>query len=436
MGVWERSPEGIRIALQNEELMTEFRRVLPDFIPEDVVGSPYCVRRYEVDLRLGGRTGLATARAALADRGIGLVLDFVPNHVAPDHPWVVERPAYFVRGNAADLARAPTEFIQAGDVVLARGRDPFFPPWPDVVQINAFDSGLRQAIVDTLTDIAGQCDGVRCDMAMLFLSDIFAQTWGERVGNRPATEYWDDVIRAVKGTHPGFVFLAEAYWDTEWTLQQLGFDYCYDKRLYDRLAHGGAGPVRGHLQADPTYQRKLVRFIENHDEPRAAAAFPADQERAAAVAAATQMGARLFHEGQFEGRRVKVPVFLARRPQEPPDAGLTEFYRRLLSALRLASMQAGEWRSCACSGWPDNATCENLVAWSWRTDDSWVLVVVNLSGVPAQGRVHLPWSDLTGRRWRMVDVLGGDLYERDGTEMQTTGLYVDLPSWGAHIFSA
>jgi hypothetical protein len=267
------------------------------------------------------------------------------------------------------------------------------------------------------------------------LTDIFAQTWGERAGERPATEYWDDVIRAVKATHPGFVFLAEAYWDKEWSLQQLGFDFCYDKRLYDRLLHEGAGSVRGHLQADPAYQRRLVRFIENHDEPRAAAAFPAEKERAAAVVASTQMGARLFHEGQFEGRRVKVPVFLARRPPEPPDAGLAEFYRRLLSALRLAPMQAGEWRSCACSGWPDNATCENLVASSWRTDGAWVLVVVNLSAAPAQGRVHPPWSDLGGRTWRLVDVLSGDAYERDGTEMQTTGLYVDLPAWGAHLFS-
>lgn len=436
MGVWERSREGIRIALENVDLVAEFERVLPDFTPADVVGSPYCVRRYEVDPWLGGRAGLASARAALTDRGIGLILDFVPNHVAPDHPWVAEHPSYFVRGDAADLARAPTAFFQAGDVVLARGRDPYFPPWPDVVQINAFDAGLRRAIVDTLADIAGQCDGVRCDMAMLFLTDIFAQTWGERAGDLPATEYWQDVIRAVKSIHPSFVFLAEAYWDKEWSLQQLGFDYCYDKRLYDRLVHDSAGSVRGHLQADPEYQHRLVRFIENHDEPRAAAAFPAEKERAAAVTAATQMGARLFHDGQFEGRRVKLPVFLARRPPEPPDAGLTEFYRRLLSALRLAPVRAGEWRSCACSGWPDNASFENLVAWSWRLDGSWVLVVVNLSGSPAQGRVHPPWSDLGGRSWRLVDMLSGDEYHRDGSEMQTTGMFVDLPAWGAHLFTA
>src|SRR5262249_36697057 len=151
---------------------------------------------------------------------------------------------------------------------------------------------------------AEQCDGVRCDMAMLLLSDIFQRTWGERAGAYPAQEYWSEIIQAVRHSHPDFLFMAEAYWDLEWTLQQLGFDYCYDKRLYDRLEHEDANSVRGHLMASLDYQQKLVRFIENHDEPRALAAFPLAKARAAAVTTSTLPGAKLFHEGQFEGRRV------------------------------------------------------------------------------------------------------------------------------------
>ena len=109
------------------------------------------------------------------------------------------------------------------------------------------------------------------------------------------------------------------------SLQQHGFDFCYDKRLYDRLEHDSAESVRLHLCADAAYQNKLLRFIENHDEPRAAATFSPAKERAAAVTTSTQLGARLFQEGQFEGRKTRLPVFLGRRPYEPVEAQLQDF---------------------------------------------------------------------------------------------------------------
>src|SRR4051794_10905324 len=278
MGVWERSPAGLEIALSDPVLAESFRVALPDLRAGDVIGSPYCVRRYEVDERFGGRAGLAHAREQLASRGLGLILDYVPNHVAPDHPWVTEHPEFFIRD-------------EHGDIAL--GRDPYFPPWPDVVQLNAFDSGLRGAVGDLLVDVGSQCDGLRCDMAMLMTNDVFARTWGLPA---PAEEFWPSLIARVRWAHPDLVFIAEAYWDMEFALQQQGFDFCYDKRLYDRLAHENAASVRGHLQADPAYQEKLIRFVENHDEPRAAATFDGPRARAAAVVTATVPGGRLVHD--------------------------------------------------------------------------------------------------------------------------------------------
>jgi hypothetical protein len=435
MGVWDRSPAGIRIANGNTGLQAEFGRVLSDYQPEDNVGSAYCVRRYVVDDQLGGPNGLATARKKLADRGMRLILDFVPNHVAPDHPWIMDHPQYFIQGTAADLAAKPGEFFKAGVAVLAHGRDPYFPPWPDVAQLNAFSPALRQAAFSTVLEIADQCDGMRCDMAMLMMNPIFERTWGSRAGQKPGREYWVELIRAVRERHPGILFIAEAYWDLEWELQQQGFNYCYDKRLYDRLEHGPAEQVRLHLCADLAYQGKLIRFIENHDEPRAAATFGYQKARAAAVTFATVPGAKLFHEGQFEGCRVRLPVFLRRRPEEVPDRDLRVFYKNLLQAIRSADFRDGEWTLCERIDLPDNGSYLNLVAWCWEKAADRHLIVVNLSDVRSQARVKLPWADLAGRSWRLTDPLQQMVFERAGDELREAGLYVDLEPWGYHFLS-
>ena len=274
--------------------------------------------------------------------------------------------------------------------------------------------------------LAARCDGVRCDMAMLFINSIFERTWGHRAGPRPATEYWVDVISALRKLRPDFLFIAEAYWDLEWDLQQQGFNYCYDKRLYDRLEHDAAESVRRHLCAESAYQEKLVRFTENHDEPRALSVFSPAKARATAVTVATIPGAKLFHEGQFEGRMVRLPVFLGRRPVEPADSELQAFYRTLLTAAS-DGLRNGCWRLCDRSGWPDNTSCQNLVAWCWRSAEERRLIVVNLSESQAQGLVSLPWDDLRGSTWRMTDLFTQDEYQRDGDELCPRGLYVDLP---------
>jgi glycosidase len=436
MGVWERSPAGIAIANQNQNLQNDFRRAVSDFRDEDNVGSPYCVHRYVVDQHLGGKKGLAAAREELAKRGLGLVLDFVPNHVAPDHPWVKQHPDYFIQGSPDDLRNDPASYVEIDGTVFACGKDPYFPAWPDVLQLNAFHSGLRQAVTDTLTDIARQCDGVRCDMAMLLLNDVFERTWGARAGQKPTTEYWGDVIPVVRKNNPNFLFIAEAYWDLEWELQQKGFDFCYDKRLYDRLEHEGAESVRLHLCAQLAYQQKLLRFLENHDEPRAAAAFSAEKERAAALVTSTLPGARMFHEGQFEGRKVRLPVFLGRRPDERVDTELVGFYHKLLTAIDSPVFREGQWSLCESTGWRDNPTCRNIVAWSWNKDGERYLIVVNLSANRAQAMVHTGWNDLHGRRILLSDHVSNENYERSGDDLQSSGLYVDLEPWGCHFLQS
>ena len=161
------------------------------------------MRRYVVDEHLGGPQGLDTARSMLRERGLRLVLDFVPNHVAPDHPWVFEHPEYFIRGDKEDLERDPASFFEVRGNVFACGRDPYFPAWPDVLQLNAFEPGLRQAVIGTISEIAEQCDGIRCDMAMLMLNNIFERTWGTRAGVKPVKRLLDDGYPSDQGKVAG-----------------------------------------------------------------------------------------------------------------------------------------------------------------------------------------------------------------------------------------
>jgi glycosidase len=365
---------------------------------------------------------------------MNLLLDFVPNHVAPDHPWVIDHPEYFIHGGTEDAKNDPSSFVEVDERVYACGRDPYFPAWPDVLQLNAFEPGLRRAVIETVSSIAQQCDGIRCDMAMLMLNPIFERTWGGRAGPRPTTEYWVDLISAIKSDHPSFLFIAEAYWDLEWELQQKGFDFCYDKKLYDRMEHSNAEGIRLHLCADLAYQGKLLRFIENHDEPRAAATFPAAKQRAFALAIGTLPGIKMFHEGEFEGRKLRLPVFLGRRPNESDNQELRDFYTKLLEATKSPIFREGQWSLCSRSGWPDNGSFQNLVSWNWSHKDKRYLIVVNLSDSPAQALVQVPWNDAGSRKWQLKDVLSGATYERNGAEMLSPGLYVDLAPWNYHFF--
>jgi hypothetical protein len=316
-------------------------------------------------------------------------------------------------------------------VLLAHGRDPYFSGWPDTLQLDYSNPATQAAMTAELLRIAGQCDGVRCDMAMLVLPDVFERTWGRR----PAP-FWPEAIRQVRERVAGFRFMAEVYWDLEWVMQEQGFDYAYDKRLYDRLREGHARPVREHLHAGLDYQSRLARFLENHDEPRAAATFASNMHEAAAVITFLSPGLRFFHQGQLEGRRKRISPHLVRAPEEPVDEGRARFYERLLAALKSPVVRDGHWRLLECRpAWDGNWTWDGFLAWSWEAPTgARRLVTVNYAGNQGQCHVALPFADLAGRSIRLQDLLSPACYDRDGSELVSRGLYLDLPAWGYHVF--
>ncbi len=436
LSVWQTGPEAQKVSRSNPEWRKEFRETLPDLREEDIPGSGFAITGYTVHVDLGGDMALARLRERLKKRGLKLMLDFVPNHMGLGHPWVEDHPEYFIQGSELDLARAPQNYTwvkrKRGDILLAHGRDPYFSGWPDTLQLNYANPATQEAMSGELLRIAGQCDGVRCDMAMLVLPDVFERTWCKR-----APLFWPAATKRVRDRVPGFTFMAEVYWDLEWTLQQQGFDYAYDKRLYDRLREHHARPVREHFHAGLDFQDKLARFLENHDEPRAAATFPPEIHQAAAVITFLSPGLRFFHQGQFEGRRKRISPHLGRAPVEPIDPVIQQFYDRLLTILRQSVVRDGKWQLLECPpAWEGNWSNDCLIAFSWeRSATERLIVAINYASDQSQCHIRMPFSDLGGKKWRLQDLLSPASYDWNGNDLQGRGLYVDMRPWQANVFS-
>jgi hypothetical protein len=433
LSVWQTGAASQQVSRSHSEWLHEYQTALPDLQDSDIGGSGFAITAYSVHRDLGGDPALARLREQLHQRGIRVMLDFVPNHTGLDHPWLEEHPDYFITGTPQTLAEKPSNYTQVSSggatLILAHGRDPYFPGWPDTLQLDYGNPDLQTAMHAQLRKIAQQCDGLRCDMAMLILPDVFERTW-ER---RPA-EFWPAAIQEVRGLHPEFLFLAEVYWDLEWQLQQQGFNYTYDKRLYDRLRDLQARPVSLHLRAELSFQNKLVRFLENHDEPRAAVTFAPGIHEAAAVVTYLCPGMRFFHQGQLEGYRRRVPAHLVRGLVEPIEPTLQEFYLRLLGVLKNPVVREGQWQQLECAAaWDGNWTNDCFLAYVWQLPGyAPLLILVNYA--PHQSQCRIPWplpaaEAAAAAEWYWRDMLGDCPPELVRREWITCGILWDAGPW-------
>lgn len=375
MGVWRRSPGARAQALRQYREHRAYRDGLPDIQEQDIQGSAYAIYGYTLDPFLGKPEDLGKLRKRLNRLGLKLMLDFVPNHLAHDHPWTRTHPEYFVQGDKNAQHHHPGWFFKtSGGQILAHGRDPHFPPWDDTVQMHFFSPAARKAQIQAMQKIAAVCDGVRCDMAMLGLNAVFKKVWHEQLAHTPVPkkEFWEELIPAIKSKHPDFIFMAEVYWDLERELQILGFDYTYDKIFYDKVKQGSAQAVRDYLAAPLLYQNRCARFIENHDEPRAVTAFGKEKAMAAAALMATLPGLRFFHDGQMSGYKIHIPVQLSRGPKEAADPAIVTFYRQLIRFSRQPALHEGQWELLEA---PSSAP--NLLAWQWTKNKDRRTVLIN-----------------------------------------------------------
>ena len=440
MGVWTTGPAGRSLALGYPDLLSTYESLLPDWTPADVGGSPYSIRAYAASEKMGGNEALGELRRRLHEKGLGLVLDFVPNHVALDHPWLDEQPALLVRGAPKDLVAQPSGWFvhtapDGTDHIYAHGRDPHFPGWSDTCQIDYRRRETREAMTEVLRGLAGRCDGLRCDMAMLVLDDVFRGTWGTDPDGESGA-FWSVAIPEVRRHYPELVLIAEVYWGLEGRMLEVGFDFTYDKDLYDKLVAGDLAGVRHRAGIPLESQAHCVRFLENHDEPRAMSTLGPERSVAAAALAYTLPGMRFFQDGQERGWRHRPPIQLARYPSEPTDERCRSRYEELFVQLSDPVFHEGRWQPAAFAGPDRKPAPESLFGNRWTAGSRTRIVVANLADSAASGRLLLP--ELTGGSARIsVRVTSAqdgtatpDDFERDLREVAQDGIPIEVPAFG------
>jgi len=442
MGIWKTNKDIVAQYCFEPDLVQSYTNALKDWKTEDVIGSPYAIDCYEINPELATESDLLSLKKRLNEKGIGLILDFVSNHLSIGSRLVKENKEIFLPADEYLFRNDPYTFFKSpynSKEYFAHGRDPLFPPWKDTIQINFYSTEARKFLIDTLNSISNLCDGVRCDMAMLSLNNIFYNTWIgalKKYGyEKPEKEFWTEAITSLKSSKPEFVFIAEAYWDLEWQLQQLGFDFTYDKRLLDRLGSSDVRSIKDHLRAEKDFQIKSVRFIENHDEERAAAKLGKDKSLAAATVISTIQGMILYHDGQFEGKKIKLPVQLAREPFEKEDDRIKKFYYKLLRITSDIIFRNGEWTMLdPTPSANSDFSFENFLIWQWKFENRLMIVAINYSNTTSRCRVKFE-TPKDKMILNLNDVLNSVSYERSVEEINERGLYIELKPFCSHIFA-
>ena len=441
LGVWKTCNSLIDQCCFENGLISDYSKALKDWKKEDVIGSPFAIDDYVPNPELGKFSDLKKFRDNLSKRGIKLILDFIPNHFGADTSVIKNHPNIFLKGDEKFFADDPYTFFKDkyNGNIYTHGRDPLFPAWLDTIQVNYFSEEAREFMIEKLLMISEICDGVRCDMAMLQLNNIFQNTWlgvlNKRDIKKPKEEFWKSAVDRTKKKNPDFIFLAEVYWDLEWQLQQLGFDFTYDKRLTDRLAAKDVPGVKTHLMAEKDFQYKSARFLENHDELRAVEKFGKKESLAAAVLISTIQGMKLYYDGQFEGKKIKLPVQLGREPVEKISETIHDFYSKLLSITQDEIFTNGEWSMIdTLPAANDNHSYENIFTWQWKLGNNIRLVIINYSEITSQCRLKLNLASESAEI-KLIDLLNDVEYNRSLSEIKTAGLFIELKSYHSHIFA-
>ena len=323
-----------------------------------------------------------------AQRGLKLMLDFVPNHVALDHPWVEAHPEFFIAGSAAELEQAPQNWCRHRS--KARHADP--GPWPRPVLRRL----ARHAAAELRQGAAAAGDDRRAAAHRRAVRRP-ALRHGHAAAARGLRAHLGPAQRALLAARPSpRCGSRQPELRASWPRSTGTWNGRCSSRASTTPTTSAcmtgcatlqAQPVREHLLAGLDYQDRLARFLENHDEPRAAGAFAPQVHAAAALITYATPGLRFFHQGQLEGRRVRLSPHLVRAPDEPVDAGAGAVLRPAAGRTaprRRCAMACGRCSTAAKPG-PATAAPAQFIAWQWQgPGEAWLCAAVNYAPQPGQ----------------------------------------------------
>lgn len=434
MGIWKPSKISQQKAREAEFLQQFERQHFPASENNHIQSSPYAIADYQPNPQLGNFNDLYKLHHQLNRLGLKLILDFVPNHTALDHPWVTKHPEYYLQ-IPSDKNLEKSYRPKSTNLNIAYGKDPFFEPWTDTAQLNYANIKTREAMQKTLQKIANYCDGVRCDMAMLVTNSVFKKTWQEVLQENtqtiPDKEFWQSAVKAVKNIKPEFILIAEVYWQMENQLWQQGFDFCYDKTLYDHFESKNSQNIYFYLKKISDNIQKFVHFSENHDEPRCITHFG---KNALAITTFNYIlpGLNLIHQGQTKGKKIKLPVQIDTAVEEKLDLDIKNYFDKLFK-LNQQGLFAGKWQMLEVRGLENSDLAEGIIACQWQNGQNLTIIAINIADHSSQGHIIIK---LTERgETEFYDHISKQKYQYKNQDINTYGLYVDLKPGQTHIFS-
>ena len=427
MGVWQLGTYGLEI-----DKKADYSSVLPGFTQDDIIGSPYAITEYNTNSEIGSDSDLEWLKTQLHNKGMKLLLDFVPNHSACDAPTATSHPEYYIRAPKGQTSYDPKYYTDKG---LAHGKDPYFDPWPDVIQWNYFESTTRSFMKQNLLKTLSLSDGVRCDMAHLVLNDVFSKTWSKELSSwgysTPSTEFWGDAIKEAKNKYPNAIFLAEVYEDWEiQKLYELGFDYCYDKALLDQFK-GSSSDVNNYIHyKTESFFGHAAHFIENHDENRGVYNMGSVKKSDAAGTIAGTLGGMIFmNHGQWDGLKNKLDVHLRRGASESKSSEAQAHYSKLMNIIKDDAFKSKNYYFVYNTN-GDNAY--RFISYIRKEVNSY-LVVVNYSDNYACANV--PIYDIKGSGdIKVKEMFSNTEYTRNAETVKNVGLTVCLDAYQSQIF--
>jgi len=377
IGLWERSDAS--------------RRIKQMCGNPDAVSSAYSLSRYRIAERLGGEPAYYNLSQRCSQRGIRLASDMVPNHMGIDSDWVYDHPEWFIQRehspfpaytfNGADLSNNPQISINLEDhyysrsdaaVVFKRydhrtgqtaylyhGNDGTSMPWNDTAQLNYLNPEVREAVIQTILEVARKFPIIRFDAAMTLTKKHYQRLWfphpgtGGDIPSRADSamtkaafdaampeEFWREVVERVAREVPNTLLLAEAFWLMEgYFVRTLGMHRVYNSAFMNMMRNEENDKyrllIKNTLTYDPQILKRYVNFMNNPDEKTAVEQFgKGDKYFGIAAVMSTMPGLPMFGHGQIEGYSEKYGMEYYRPYwDETPDQDLIRHHQSIIFPL-------------------------------------------------------------------------------------------------------